>query len=72
MSTEKIRKWGTWVAYLVKQPTLDFGSGHDLRVEPHIRLHTHTHEVCLHSVSSSPSAPPHLHAHMWVSFLSLK
>ena len=23
---------GTWVAQLVKHPTLDFGSGHDLRV----------------------------------------
>ena len=22
--------WGTWVAQLVKGPTLDFGSGHDL------------------------------------------
>ena len=24
--------WGAWVAQLVKQPTLDFGSGHDLTV----------------------------------------
>jgi len=24
--------WGTWVAQLVKHPTLDFSSGHDLRV----------------------------------------
>ena len=24
--------WGTWVAQLVKYQTLDFGSGHDLRV----------------------------------------
>ena len=25
-------EWGTWVAQLVKCPTLDFGSGNDLRV----------------------------------------
>ena len=24
--------WGTWVAQSVKHPTLNFGSGHDLRV----------------------------------------
>ena len=24
--------WGTWVAQLFKHPTLDFGSGHDLRI----------------------------------------
>ena len=24
--------WGTWVAWLLKCPTLDFGSGHDLKV----------------------------------------
>ena len=24
--------WGTWLAQSVKHPTLDFGSGHDLRV----------------------------------------
>ena len=33
--------WGTWVAQLVKLPTLDFGSGHDLAVcefKPHVRL----------------------------------
>ena len=32
---------GTWVAQLVKGPTLDFGSGHDLMVrviEPHVSL----------------------------------
>ena len=31
----------TWVAQLVKGPTLDFGSGHDLiihEIKPHIRL----------------------------------
>ena len=33
---------GVWVAQLVKHPTLDFGSGHDLMVhgiKPCIRLH---------------------------------
>ena len=32
---------GTWVAQLVKHPTLDLGSGHDLMVhgiKPHVRL----------------------------------
>ena len=24
--------WGTWVAQLVKHLTLDYGSGHDLRI----------------------------------------
>jgi len=28
----KMISWSTWVAQLVKRPTLDFGSGHDLRV----------------------------------------
>ena len=28
----KYHGWGAWVAQLVKQSTLDFGSGHDLRV----------------------------------------
>ena len=35
------KKGGTWVAQLVKHPTLDFSSGHDLTVcgiEPCIRL----------------------------------
>ena len=29
---KKITYMGAWVAYSVKYPTLDFGSGHDLRV----------------------------------------
>ena len=35
------KTWGTWVAELVKHPTLGFNSGHDLVVlgfKPHIRL----------------------------------
>ena len=36
----RIKNRGTWVAQSVKRPTLDFDSGHDLRVletEPHGR-----------------------------------
>ena len=35
------QKQGAWVAQLVKRPTLDLGSGHDLTVhgiESHVRL----------------------------------
>ena len=38
---------GTWVAQSVKQPTLDFGSGHDLNglwMEPQVGLHTDSTE----------------------------
>ena len=34
-SEHRIKKketWGTWMAQSVEHPTLDFGSGHDLRV----------------------------------------
>ena len=55
---------GTWVAQSVGQPTPDFGLGHVLTVcgiEPCIGLHIGL-EVCLGSLSSSPSpsAPPQL------------
>jgi len=30
--THKTEMRGTWVAQSVKRPTLDFGSGHDLRI----------------------------------------
>ena len=30
--TKRLVIWGAWVTQLVKHPTLDFGSGHDLRV----------------------------------------
>ena len=61
------RKWGTWVARLVKCPTPDFGSGHDLTVheiEPHIRLCADRVEPAQDSLSLSLSlslsfsAPP--------------
>ena len=31
-STKKSKRTGTWMAQSVKYPTLDFSSGHDLRV----------------------------------------
>ena len=31
-SSKRGLSWGTWVAQLVKRPTLEFGSGPDLRV----------------------------------------
>ena len=56
--------WGAWVAELIKHLTLDFSSGHDLRV---MRSITGVHAKCgsclRFSVSLSPSAPPHS-AHM--------
>ena len=33
--------WGAWVAQSIKRLTLDFGSGHDLKIhefEPHVGL----------------------------------
>ena len=56
---------------LVKRPTLDFGSGHDLAVhgiEPCIRLHTVSVEPIRDSLSPSLSAPPFA----LVCFLSFK
>ena len=52
--------WGAWVAQSVKLPTLDFGSGHDIRVHeitPSCALYW-WHRACLaFSLSSSISAP---------------
>ena len=51
---------GAWVAQLVKHPTLDFGSGHDLMVhkfEPHTGLHADSPEPAWDSVSPSLFAP---------------
>ena len=50
-----------WVAQLVKHLTLDFGSGHDLRVheiEPHIRLCTDSTEPAWDSLSLSLCPSP--------------
>ena len=56
--TETGYSWGAWVAYLVKRPTFDFSSGHDLRIvrpstthvgllsgpcQAHVRLHDGLH-----------------------------
>ena len=38
---EEVKHGGTWVALLVKHPTLDLGSGYDLTVrgfKPHVSL----------------------------------
>ena len=51
--------WGTWVAQLVKHPTLDSGSGHDLAVvslSPTLGLQSE--EPAWDSLSPSLSAPP--------------
>ena len=45
---------GAWAAQLVKGPTLDFSSGHDLMVcgiEPHVRLCTDDTEPAWDSLS---------------------
>ena len=55
----KISKlWGVWVAPSVKQPTLAFGSGHDLTVlemEPLLGLCAHSTEPAWDSFSLCPS-----------------
>ena len=51
---------GAWAAQLVKGPTLDFSSGHDLMVcgiEPHVRLCTDSVEPAWDSVSSRSARP---------------
>ena len=52
--------WGTWVAQLVKHPTLNFSSGHDLRVcgfEPRIGLCADSAEPAWDSLSLPLSLP---------------
>lgn len=49
---------GSWVAQIIEQLTLGFGSGHDLRLDHQVRLHTQQ-GVCLRfSLGPSPSVPP--------------
>ena len=53
--------WGHWVTRLVKRPTPDLGSGHDLMVfefQPLIGLCTDSVEPAWDSLSPSLSAPP--------------
>ena len=57
------KKRGTWVAQLVKHPTLGFGSGHDLMVcgfGPHIGLCADGTELAWDSVSLSLCPSPAL------------
>ena len=54
---------GTWVAQLVKYPTLDFSSGHDLTVHEiklHIRLFAVSTDLASDPLSHSLSALPPL------------
>ena len=73
-SQSKIKRsyiWGAWVAQLVKHPTLDFGSGHDLTVfgfKPHVRLCTGSREPAWNSLS--PLCPSPYHVHMLTPSLS--
>ena len=51
---------GAWVAQSVKRPTLDFGSGHDLRVhgiEPRVELCDDSAQPALDSLSPFLSLP---------------
>ena len=63
------------MAHLVKRPTLDFGSGHDLMVhqfKPYIGLCTDSMEPAWDSLPPSLSAPPPLvHVHRCTCALSL-
>ena len=68
MHIEK-RCWGTQVAQLVKRPTLDFGSGHDLAVcviEPRVGLCAGNEGSAWYSLFPSPSAPPPLMLSFWL------
>ena len=55
--------WGAWGAQLVKHPTPQLGSGHDLMVckfEPYVGLCTDGVEPAWDSLSPSLCAPPQL------------
>ena len=61
----EVGKGGAWVALLVKHPSVDFSSGHDLmahEIDPGVRLFTDSAEPAWDSLSLSPSlslsAPP--------------
>ena len=58
VSSEVRANWGTWVAQLVKRPTLDFDAGHDLTVgefEPQMGLCADGVEPAWDSLSPSLS-----------------
>ena len=51
------QNWGAWVVQLVKRPTLDTGSGHDLTVggnKPCIGLYAKNMEPAWDSLSAPP------------------
>ena len=55
------KSWSAWVAQLVKHPTLDLGSGHDLMVfeiEPRVTLCADSAEPAWDSLSFPLSALP--------------
>ena len=68
--------WDTWVAQSVKHPTLDFGSGHDLKIgetESRTGLCANSMEPAWDSFSPSLSAPLTLETeHLHMFSLSLK
>ena len=50
------KKRGAWVSQVVRQPTLDFSSGHDLtvrEVKPHVGLYAASMEPAWDSLSPS-------------------
>ena len=58
---EETETWGTWVAQLVKCPTLGLCSGHDLTVhefKPHIMLYVDNTEPAWDSLSLLSDPPP--------------
>ena len=60
MSIKRKMDRGDWVAQLVKCPTLDFGSGHDLTVgefDPHVWLFADSVELAWDCLSPSLSLP---------------
>lgn len=57
-SKQNRMSWGAWEAQLLKHATLDFGSGHDLRVvRSSLCQSPHLAGNLLEMVSSPPSAP---------------
>ena len=50
--------WGAWIAQLVRHPTIDFSSGHELTVrefQPHVGLCADSVESAWDSLSLCPS-----------------
>lgn len=64
------KEWGTWVAQLVKHLTLDFGSGHDLRVVGSRPVSGSLLSGSLLEILFLP-LPLRLHAHIYTQSISL-